>query len=381
MNGKMSHCLGCNAEMESDAIFCSDCGLAQIAAISERIEPKPLEIPTATPESFKLCPKCGKQVLKSVKFCSACAHEFSIVFESVVPSPIIPPSPTAFHKSTFSTQLVAAVKQRYKDGYLQARAITGIGAVVKGLGMVIGIVMSLAGFVIGGGIAEQSRNSMFGGPGAGAGVVVGFIFVLIGAIIAIILWVIGVIVKSSGQMLKAQLDGAVNSSPFLTDLDRAEMMSLPIGAAEKKTSEVSSSNAREYIGGSSDSGMLPNVRASLSYGASFIIGVLWVPVPIYILATTPVSERFVRFHAFQSIFLTIALFVVGYAIQVLFGVSVNAIGGMGASGIVILWLLISSGSILLCLWKAYNDEEFKIPVLGDFAMDFATKAAKRGTTF
>lgn len=375
MNGNINHCPACKAEMESDAIFCNECGLAQTAAISERIEPKTFESPPPTPESIKICPKCRKQVLESVKFCSACAHDFSFNLGSSESALNNFPSNPEHQKFPFSSQLVAAVKQRYKDGYLQARAITGIGAVVKGLGMVIGIVMALAGFVIGSGIDAMSRNS-FVGP-RDAGVVVGFIFVLIGAIIAIILWVIGVIVKSSGQMLKAQLDGAVNSSPFLTDMDRAEMMSLPLGAAEKKTSDVTSPEFHKYADEGGESGMLPNIKACLTYGASFIIGVLWIPVPIYILATTPVSERFVRFHAYQSVFLAGVLFVLGLGISFLFSVSLRPFG----SGESILWLLISAGPILLCVWKAYNHEEFKIPVLGDFAMDLVTKAAKRGTAF
>lgn len=233
MNGNIIHCPACKVEMDSDAIFCNECGLAQSAAILERIEPKSFDSPPANTESFKICPKCRKRLLESVKFCSACSHDFSSNLGSSESALGNFPSNPEHQKLSFSSQLVAAVKQRYKEGYLHARAITGIGAMVKGLGMFIGIVISLAGFVIGAGIAEQSRNSLFGGPGAGAGFVVGFIFVLIGAIIAIILWVIGVIVKSSGQMLKAQLDGAVNSSPFLTNMDRAEMMSLPIGTAEK----------------------------------------------------------------------------------------------------------------------------------------------------
>lgn len=126
--------------------------------------------------------------------------------------------------------------------------------------------------------------------------------------------------------------------------------------------------------------MVPNVKASLTYGASFIIGVLWIPIPIYILATTPVSERFVRFPAFQSIFLIGILFVAGFVISFVFNAS-RSFGSLEASGISIMWLLISAGSILFCLWNAYNLEEFKILVLGDFAMDLATKAAKRGTAF
>ena len=46
------------------------------------------------------------------------------------------------------------------------------------------------------------------------------------AFVGILLFVLGTLVAAQGQILKAALDSAVNSSPFLNDPDRAEIMSL-----------------------------------------------------------------------------------------------------------------------------------------------------------
>jgi hypothetical protein len=45
-------------------------------------------------------------------------------------------------------------------------------------------------------------------------------------VIAIPLYALGVLVSAHGQVLKASLDEAVHTSPFLTDADRASVMSL-----------------------------------------------------------------------------------------------------------------------------------------------------------
>ena len=39
-------------------------------------------------------------------------------------------------------------------------------------------------------------------------------------------WIFGALISSQGQLLKATLDSAVNTSPFLDDSERARMMSL-----------------------------------------------------------------------------------------------------------------------------------------------------------
>lgn len=50
--------------------------------------------------------------------------------------------------------------------------------------------------------------------------------IFFGAVIAFIGWVIGVLVAGYGQHLKAALDEAANTSPFLSDLQRAQLMKL-----------------------------------------------------------------------------------------------------------------------------------------------------------
>jgi uncharacterized membrane protein len=88
---------------------------------------------------------------------------------------------------------------------------------------------------------------------------------------------------------------------------------------------------------------------------------------IFFLAVEPYkSNRFVRFHAFQSIFLSVAWIVVYFAL----GSFLNILPGMfWRFG----WMLRSVVSLgFCCLWvflmyKAYNHEEFRLPVIGDLA--------------
>lgn len=61
--------------------------------------------------------------------------------------------------------------------------------------------------------------SMFGQTGV-------LIAIVLGGLVGLLLYVVGVIVAAQGQMLKATLDSAVNSSPFLTHEHKAEIMSL-----------------------------------------------------------------------------------------------------------------------------------------------------------
>ena len=51
---------------------------------------------------------------------------------------------------------------------------------------------------------------------------------LLGLIVAALFFVVGIIVAAQGQLLKATLDTALHSSPFLTDDLRASIMSLRV---------------------------------------------------------------------------------------------------------------------------------------------------------
>lgn len=85
--------------------------------------------------------------------------------------------------------------------------------------MAIGATVKVIALVIGGGIALISlvasiqHIQYFGG-------------IILGAIIAIPIYVLGVLVSALAQVLKATLDTAVHSSPFLTKEDMAKVMSL-----------------------------------------------------------------------------------------------------------------------------------------------------------
>ena len=59
-----------------------------------------------------------------------------------------------------------------------------------------------------------------------------FVFLGIGfaAAIATVLFLLGTLASAQGQILRAALDTAVNSSRFLTDQDCARIMSLPYGS-------------------------------------------------------------------------------------------------------------------------------------------------------
>ena len=94
---------------------------------------------------------------------------------------------------------------------LVGRAIDGIGGFVKGAGLVLGVLVAF------GTAAAASRMLRPAGVG---------VALLIGVIVACPLYVLGVLVSASGQMLKASLDAAVHTSPFLTNEQRMDVMSL-----------------------------------------------------------------------------------------------------------------------------------------------------------
>ena len=111
------------------------------------------------------------------------------------------------------------VVTRYKTGYRVASVITGLGTVVKVIGIVLAVLYVLAGLVSGIGGASLGLP---GGSGA-LGLVIGIVG---GAVVWLMFWLYGTLISAAGWVLKAMLDGAVNSSPFLSDDQRAEAMGI-----------------------------------------------------------------------------------------------------------------------------------------------------------
>lgn len=97
--------------------------------------------------------------------------------------------------------------RRYSDAYRVATFFVSVGDILKWIGCGIGGLILLLGLASGSG---------FGIMGA----------LVTGAVMAGIFFVLGILVAAQGQMLRATLDTAVNTSPVLTSEEKIQMMSL-----------------------------------------------------------------------------------------------------------------------------------------------------------
>ena len=111
-------------------------------------------------------------------------------------------------------------------------------------------------------------------------------------------------------------------------------------------------------------GVAPNVGGLLC-NAPCCIGLIVSIVAVIIEK----DNKFVRFHAFQSLLFHGAAFVVFFAIQVLSIVVSMAMGALGGLiGLIGMPLgLACLGAQIFLMIKANNNEEFKLPVIGDMA--------------
>jgi hypothetical protein len=112
-----------------------------------------------------------------------------------------------------------AVSNRYSNAYLSARATVGFGRVIKGIGIGLAVLLLIVTLL------TDVRIFVAALPLAAA----------IGALF----FFLGILVATQGEILKAILDSAVNSSPFLSNGQRARIMSLPAGQ-DVSTSQAAS---------------------------------------------------------------------------------------------------------------------------------------------
>jgi uncharacterized membrane protein len=112
-----------------------------------------------------------------------------------------------------------------------------------------------------------------------------------------------------------------------------------------------------------------NIAGALSYLGGLITGIIFLAVAPYN------KDPFVRFHAFQSIFLCLAYIVFAIVWGTIFGMFFVAGLGMLWSLISLVASLVRLGFLLLWLFmmfKAYNNERYSLPIIGPIA---ASKAA------
>lgn len=97
-------------------------------------------------------------------------------------------------------------------------------------------------------------------------------------------------------------------------------------------------------------GIDENIEGLLCYVLGFLTGILFLVLEK--------DNKFVRFHAMQSIVTFLALFVISTVIGFIpiLGWIVSGLIGLVA---LILWLLL--------MFKAFKGERYKLPIAGDFA--------------
>src|SRR4030043_1781514 len=107
-----------------------------------------------------------------------------------------------------------------------------------------------------------------------------------------------------------------------------------------------------------DYNLEPNIAAALSYLLTPFTGILF-----YILEK---DNKFVRFHAFQSILFGVCLFGASFIASSLTIVLI---------GILLIPIVSIVGFCLwaMLMWKAYNNEEYELPYLGKIAKEQITK--------
>ena len=122
-----------------------------------------------------------------------------------------------------------------------------------------------------------------------------------------------------------------------------------------------------------------NLGAMLCYILNFVC-CLGLVLSI-IFAITEKENRFVKFHAFQSLFLTGVQIVVGIVIGILgyvLALALHMIDMELLAWILILGLRFLLFGIFLIFWiiagiKAYGGQWYKLPIIGEFAWNIANK--------
>ncbi len=114
------------------------------------------------------------------------------------------------------------------------------------------------------------------------------------------------------------------------------------------------------LGGTS-SGLQPNLAAALAYVLTIITGIIFFVIEK--------ENKYVRFHAMQAILFGAAWIILGIGLSIL-SAAIAFVPFVGGIITVLIYLALGLGGFilwLLLMYKAYQGERFKLPVVGDVA--------------
>ena len=135
--------------------------------------------------------------------------------------------------------------------------------------------------------------------------------------------------------------------------------------AAQGTSPAAGAAAASAQSGPAATGMTNNVAGAFCYILGIITGVIFLVLEPY------KNNRFVRFHAFQSILFWAVCFAFWIVWSwVLVGMVFSVFGWGLLSLLGTLFLVVRLAMLaawIFLMYKAYNNEEFKLPIIGDIA--------------
>jgi hypothetical protein len=115
------------------------------------------------------------------------------------------------------SNVTSKLLKRYKDAYRVSRLTVGFGTLIKLIGVIAAIAIVITTIIVAGNLFNGRETQQ---------AIIGALGVLLAAGFGAIIFAQGLLVSAQGQILKASLDSAVNSSTFLTNAHRAKIMSL-----------------------------------------------------------------------------------------------------------------------------------------------------------
>jgi uncharacterized membrane protein len=136
------------------------------------------------------------------------------------------------------------------------------------------------------------------------------------------------------------------------------------GAAVATTADGAAAAPALANAGAVSTGMTNNVAGMLCYLVGWITGLIFLLIEPY------KNDKVVRFHAFQSIFFNVGVIALYIAYGVVSGILAAVTKGFS---------IVVTGPLLFVIWlgcvacwiflmiKAYNNQQFKLPFIGDLA--------------
>jgi len=111
-------------------------------------------------------------------------------------------------------------------------------------------------------------------------------------------------------------------------------------------------------------GMSSNVAGCLAYILGFITGIIFLVLDPY------KNDKFVKFHAFQSIFFSVVI--IGFSIVWAILSVILGLVSMGFLAGIMFLISLLIHLVFLCFWiflmyKAYQNEYYRAPIIGDLA--------------